>query len=90
MVKHGDLYNNEDLMVEKNMGYPILQVCAGTFSKSHLGQLCLAILSTRVISIHSVESSTSFSKINELHSHKLDRNAYNMIHGNFGSDGGRN
>ena len=33
--KKNNQYHVEDLIVEKNMGYPILQVSVGTFSKSH-------------------------------------------------------
>jgi hypothetical protein len=63
--KKNNAYHVEDLIIEKNMGYPILQVAAGKFSKQHSG-LCLAILSTRVFSVHLVESTSAFSKLTEL------------------------
>lgn len=71
------------------MGYPILQVGCGNFSKNHKG-LCLAILSTRVLTIHYVESNSTFSKISEISQHKLERNAFNFIHGYFGNENSKN
>lgn len=72
------------MIVEKNMEKPILQVAAGRFTKHHNG-LTLAVLSTRDISILSIESKNNFSTVNLLQNHKLDRNAFNFIHGQFGN-----
>jgi hypothetical protein len=52
--------------------------------------VCIALLSTRLISIHKVESNNSFSKVIQVSQHQLDRNAYNMISGKFESDGAKN
>ena len=64
------------------MGAPILQVSVGKFCKSVPG-LCLAILTNRALTLHQVESTNAFSKITDLQNHKLERNAYNFIHGWF-------
>jgi len=40
-------YHAEDLIIEKNMEGPILQVSCGTFSSKHSEKLCLGVLSTR-------------------------------------------
>ena len=52
--KKNNAYHVEDLIIEKNMGYPILQVAAGKFSKQHSG-LCLAILSTCLIPVSDID-----------------------------------
>jgi hypothetical protein len=57
-------------------------VSAGHFSKSATW-ISLAVLSNRTLSLHYVESTSSFSKIVDLTCHKLERNAYNFIHGHF-------
>jgi hypothetical protein len=92
--KRNNAYHVEDLIIEKDMGYPILQVAAGKFCKGvpALGGagICLAILSTRLISLQTVQSTASFSKLTELQCHKLDRNAFNFIHGSFGNENDRN
>jgi Bardet-Biedl syndrome 9 protein len=80
--KRNNKYHVEDLIIERNMGGPILQVSAGKFSKSVPG-ICLAVLSNRALSLHHVESTSSFSKIVDLTCHKLERNAFNFIHGHF-------
>ena len=71
------------------MGYPILQVSVGKFSKAHQG-LCLAVLSTRLLSIHFVESTSSFTKLTDICTHKLERNSFNMINGYFGNEYAKN
>jgi Bardet-Biedl syndrome 9 protein len=80
--KKNNKYHPEDLIIEKNMSGPILQVSAGKFCKSVPG-ICLAILTNRALSLHQVESTNSFSKITDLTVHKLERNAFNFIHGYF-------
>ena len=87
--KKNNQFHVEDLIIEKNMGFPILQVRAGKFAKNQ-DRLCLAILGTRALSIHMVESTATFSKMTEMLSHKLDRNGFNFIHGHFGSDRSKN
>ena len=62
--KRNHEYHVEDLVIEKDMKYPILQVGCGRFKKNSQG-LCLAILSTRLLSLHVVESNKTFSKITE-------------------------
>ena len=73
-------FNVDDLIVEKDFGFPILQVRCGKFSKSRPG-LCLAVLSNRQISVHAVESTSAYSELVDLFVHKLERNAFNFIHG---------
>lgn len=81
--KKNNQYHVDDMIIEKNMGFPILQVGVGRFTKHYKGNT-LAILSTRELTIHSIETKSNFSTINCLQSHKLDRNAFNFIHGSFG------
>ena len=83
-----NIYHVEDLVIEKDMGFPILQVSCGKFSKQHKGQQCLAILSTRMLTIHFVESTNSFSKISDLHVHRFERNCFNFMHGYFANESG--
>ena len=77
-------YSPEDLIIEKDLQIPILQVSIGKFSKGK--GFCLAVLSTRVLLLFEVESSNNFSKLLDLSQHRLERNAYNFIHGFFGKD----
>lgn len=71
------------------MKYPILQVGFGRFKKNNPG-LCLAILSTRLLSVHIIESTDKFSKITECQVHRLERNAYNFVSGQFGNESNKN
>lgn len=64
-------------------------MAAGRFTKHHNG-LTLAVLSTRDLSILSIESKNNFSTINQLQQHKLDRNAFNFVQGQFGNNYGTN
>ena len=49
-------YHVDDLVIEKNMELPILQVSCGYFSSKHGDKLCLGVLSTRQLSIHKIVS----------------------------------
>jgi len=42
-----------------------------------------------MLSFHWIESTNSFSTMTDLNAHKLERNAFNFIHGHFGTDQGQ-
>lgn len=50
----------------------------------------MAILSTRLLSLHVIESTDRFSKITECQVHRLERNAYNFVSGQFGMESSKN
>ena len=60
--KKNHQYHVEDLIIEKNLGYQILQVSCGKFKKN-TQNLCLAVLSTRCLTIHEVKSTASFTEM---------------------------
>lgn len=49
-------YGIEDLILEQDLGVPILQVSSGYFIKTRPDKLALAILSTRFLTVYAVES----------------------------------
>mmetsp|Transcript_15360 Transcript_15360/g.31875 ORF Transcript_15360/g.31875 Transcript_15360/m.31875 type:complete len:870 (-) Transcript_15360:93-2702(-) len=81
-------YKIEDLILEKNMEAPILQISVGKFvSGSH--ELCLALLHPMKLSIYMVSAVSTGGSVNyyslaQAYEHALTRPAYNMCHGQFG------
>lgn len=76
-------FRASDMILEKNMGLPILQVESGQFSPSP--EVCIAVLHSRklVVVILKNEGKSSWN-YNVLYEHQFDRNAFNLVSGNFG------
>jgi hypothetical protein len=76
-------FRASDMILEKNMGLSILQVDSGLFSPSP--EVCIAVLHSRklVVVILKNEGKSSWN-YNVLYEHQFDRNAFNLVSGNFG------
>lgn len=70
------------MILEKNLGLPILQIDCGRFSFA--SDYSLAILHSRKLVVASITSTEEFSNYKVLYEHAFDRNAFNFISGNFG------
>ncbi len=76
-------FTASDMIFEKNMGLPILQVACGTFHSS--SESCLAILHSRKLIVASLTySGKELAQYRHIYEHSFDRNAFNLISGNFG------
>ncbi|KAL0216872.1 hypothetical protein RCL1_007355 [Eukaryota sp. TZLM3-RCL] len=79
----------DDLLLEQNLGKPILQLALGRFVSSS-PHLALAILHPRTLSVYLVSTSSgvaasgSYSSLDLLYEHQLPFNAFSMLHGPFG------
>eukprot|EP00419_Tripos_fusus_P062410 CAMPEP_0172920554 /NCGR_PEP_ID=MMETSP1075-20121228/204314_1 /TAXON_ID=2916 /ORGANISM="Ceratium fusus, Strain PA161109" /LENGTH=869 /DNA_ID=CAMNT_0013780599 /DNA_START=19 /DNA_END=2628 /DNA_ORIENTATION=+ len=81
-------YKIEDLILEKNMEAPILQIAAGRFVAGSR-ELCLAILHPTRLAIYLVSAVSSGGSVNyyslaQAYEHHLTRPAFNFCFGPFG------
>lgn len=81
-------YKIEDLILEKNMEAPILQIGAGRFVQGSR-ELCLALLHPMKLAVYMVSAVSSGGSVNyyslaQAYEHQLTRPAYNFCHGPFG------
>lgn len=81
-------YKIEDLILEKNMDAPILQLAAGWFIQGSR-EVCLAVLHPMKLSVFMVSAVSSAGSVNyysltEVYEHKLPRPAFNFCTGPFG------
>jgi len=82
-------YQLNDLMLEEELGDPILQVEAGRFLSTSNG-LALAVLHPRKLTVYTVllldgdQNQGNFFALQRAYEHKLPRNAYNFVIGPFG------
>eukprot|EP00746_Dinoflagellata_sp_MGD_P022428 gnl/MRDRNA2_/MRDRNA2_152475_c0_seq1.p1 gnl/MRDRNA2_/MRDRNA2_152475_c0~~gnl/MRDRNA2_/MRDRNA2_152475_c0_seq1.p1 ORF type:complete len:868 (-),score=140.42 gnl/MRDRNA2_/MRDRNA2_152475_c0_seq1:11-2614(-) len=81
-------YKIEDLILEKNLEMPILQIVAGKFV-SGSRELCLGLLHPQKLSVYMVSAVSSGGAVNyysltQAYEHVLTRPAYNMCYGPFG------
>jgi hypothetical protein len=70
------------MILEKNLGHPILQIDCGRFS--YASDTSLAILHSRKLVVASITSQEDFANYRVLYDHAFDRNAYNFVSGTFG------
>lgn len=82
-------YKIEDLILEKNLEMPILQIVAGKFV-SGSRELCLALLHPQKLAVYMVSAVSSGGAVNyysltQAYEHTLTRPAYNMCYGPFGA-----
>ena len=85
----------EDMLIEKDLGLPILQVdCAKNLispkaqvlgGKNTQETTAIAVLHSRKLVIAAIVTSNDFSSYQEVHTHSFNRNAFNFIIGNFGA-----
>ena len=75
-------FSHDDMLLEKNLGFPILQIDSGRFSVAC--DTSLAILHSRKLVVAQISSNEQFSNYKVLYEHSFDRNAFNFISGNFG------
>ena len=72
-----------DMILERNMMLPILQVSCGPFHSS--GDACLAILHSRKLVVAQIlYTGKDLAQYKPLYEHSFDRNAFNFVSGNFG------
>lgn len=81
-------YKIEDLILEKRMDAPILQIAAGKFVQGSR-ELCLALLHPMKLSIFMVSAVSSGGSVNyyslaQAYEHHLTRPAFNFCYGPFG------
>mmetsp|Transcript_99006 Transcript_99006/g.248246 ORF Transcript_99006/g.248246 Transcript_99006/m.248246 type:complete len:866 (-) Transcript_99006:82-2679(-) len=81
-------YKIEDLILEKNMEAPILNIAAGRFVQGSR-EICLAILHPQKLCVYMVSAVSSGGSVNyyslaQAYEHQLARPAFNMCHGPFG------
>mmetsp|Transcript_49656 Transcript_49656/g.142028 ORF Transcript_49656/g.142028 Transcript_49656/m.142028 type:complete len:870 (+) Transcript_49656:124-2733(+) len=81
-------YKIEDLILEKNMEAPILQIAAGRFVQGSR-EICLALLHPMRLSVFMVSAVSSGGSVNyyslaQAYEHQLTRPAFNFCHGPFG------
>jgi len=81
-------YKIEDLILEKKMDAPILQVTAGKFVQGSR-EICLALLHPMKLSVYMVSAVSSGGSVNyyslaQAYEHQLMRPAFNFCHGSFG------
>ena len=86
-------FKNEDLIIEKDFGAPILQVgCerglvnvqASGGAVTNPNHICMAILQSRKLIIAHMVVKDDLSEIKEIHVHEFTRNAFNFMIGVFG------
>lgn len=86
-------YKIDDLMLEKNLEEPILQIAAGRFSTVSSSRLSLAVLHPRRLVVYNViakedgKGNASYYEISRAYDHRLDRTAFNFCYGPFGQAG---
>ena len=85
---HQPGYQVEDLMMEVQLGAPILQLAVGRFL-ANSKHITLAVLHPRSLSVHSLSSGsvgkdTTHFKLAKAYEHALERPARSMVHGSFG------
>lgn len=74
------------MILEKNLGLPILQVECGNYSAA-TQEPCIAILHSRkliVALIVQAQKGDDFASFRVLYEHQFDRNAFNLTYGTFG------
>jgi hypothetical protein len=78
-------YRVTDLILERNMLLPILQVEAGRFSGVE-GQTSLAVLHSRrlLVALITTKGGSEPPTYQVLYEHAFDRNAFNLVAGHFG------
>jgi len=81
-------YKIEDLILEKDLEMPILQLAAGKFVQGSR-ELCLAVLHPMKLAIYMVSSVSSSGSVNyyslmQAYEHQLTRPAFNFCFGPFG------
>mmetsp|Transcript_21979 Transcript_21979/g.38663 ORF Transcript_21979/g.38663 Transcript_21979/m.38663 type:complete len:878 (+) Transcript_21979:165-2798(+) len=81
-------YKIEDLILEKNVECPILQIAAGRFVQGSR-ELCLALLHPMKLSVFMVSAVSSGGAVNyysvaQAYEHQLTRPAFNFCYGPFG------
>merc|ERR1719487_1154909 len=81
-------YKIEDLILEKRMDAPILQIAAGKFVQGSK-ELCLALLHPMKLAIYMVSAVSSGGSVNyyalaQAYEHQLQRPAFNFVYGPFG------
>jgi len=81
-------YKIEDLILEKNLEMPILQLAAGKFVQGSR-ELCLAVLHPMKLCIYMVSAVSSGGSVNyyslaQAYEHQLTRPAFNFCYGPFG------
>mmetsp|Transcript_66862 Transcript_66862/g.186862 ORF Transcript_66862/g.186862 Transcript_66862/m.186862 type:complete len:862 (-) Transcript_66862:169-2754(-) len=81
-------YKIEDLILERNMEAPILQVEAARLVQGSQ-ELCLALLHPKKLSVYMVSAVSSGGSVNyysllQAYEHQLVRPAFNMCYGQFG------
>ena len=85
----------EDMLIEKDLGLPILQVeCAKNLISPKAAQVlggrqsqdsvAVAVLHSRKLVIAAIVTTNDFSSYQEVHTHSFNRNAFNFVIGNFG------
>lgn len=88
-------YKIDDLLLEKNLELPILQIAAGRFLPT-ANKLGICVLHPRKLVVFSIQnikekgsSDTSYYQLVPVFEHKLDRTSYNFCHGPFGGVQGK-
>ncbi|KAJ9470991.1 Protein pthb1-like protein [Diplonema papillatum] len=89
-------FKADDLLLEQQLDGPILQLATGRFSSNASGNVCLAVLHSKRLTVYNVQrhetgaGEGSHDPLGRLHTlvkqydHNLDRVAFNFIHGPFG------
>ncbi|EKX44568.1 hypothetical protein GUITHDRAFT_109345 [Guillardia theta CCMP2712] len=85
-------YKPADLMLEAQLGAPILQVEAGRFSQHSPKEIALAVLFPKALAVFCVSTTVvqgeatddSFINLSLLYKHELKRSAFNFTYGSFG------
>eukprot|EP00960_Hanusia_phi_P040174 754286-Hanusia_phi.AAC.3 len=88
----GKGYKPGDLMLEVQLGAPILQVEAGRFSPHSSKEVALAVLFPKALAVFSVSTTVVpgeatedvFMNLSLLYKHELKRSAFNFTYGGFG------
>mmetsp|Transcript_13770 Transcript_13770/g.26699 ORF Transcript_13770/g.26699 Transcript_13770/m.26699 type:complete len:870 (-) Transcript_13770:352-2961(-) len=88
-------YKIEDLMLEKNLELPVLQIAAGRFLPTP-NKLGLAVLHPRKLVVYSVQAmkgqgsaDTRYYQLTTVFEQKLDRTSFNLCFGPFGGVEGK-
>jgi len=80
-------YSVNDLLMETDLGLPVLQVEVGNFIST--GGHALAVLHPRKLAVYTLQAKgnqqqTSFYQLQLAYEHRLDHTACNMVYGRFG------
>ena len=76
-------FTASDMILERNMMLPILQVSCGAYHSS--GDACLAILHSRKLVVAQIlYTGKDLAQYKPLYEYSFDRNAFNLVSGNFG------